>query len=103
MKSFSHENGILFCENVSIAEIAEKFGSPVYVYSENHIRSKARDYLTSLSKPGMICFSVKALVIGVILGHWMNSKLSDKSFFAIINFFIVVASLRLIYLGIVDL
>jgi len=42
-------------------------------------------------------------VIGVILGHWMNSKLSDKSFFAIINFFIVVASLRLIYLGIVDL
>ena len=25
-------------------------------------------------------------VIGVILGHWMNSKLSDKSFFAIINF-----------------
>ena len=42
-------------------------------------------------------------VIGVVLGHWMNSKLSDKSFFAIINFFIVVASLRLIYLGIVDL
>jgi len=42
-------------------------------------------------------------VIGVILGHWMNSKLSDKSFFAIINFFIVIASLRLIYLGIVDL
>jgi hypothetical protein len=33
----------------------------------------------------------------------MNSKLSDKSFFAIINFFIVIASLRLIYLGIVDL
>ncbi len=61
MSSFSHENGILCCENVSIAEIADKFGSPVYVYSENHIRSKARDYLTSLSKPGMICFSVKAL------------------------------------------
>ena len=33
----------------------------------------------------------------------MNSKLSDKSFFAIINFFIVIASLRLIYVGIVDL
>jgi len=42
-------------------------------------------------------------VIGVILGHWMNSKLSDKSFFVIINFFIVVASLRLIYLGIIGL
>ena len=42
-------------------------------------------------------------IIGVILGHWMNSKLSDKSFFLIINFFIVVASLRLIYLGFVGL
>tara|TARA_B100000575_G_C22616928_1_gene383455 strand:- start:147 stop:548 length:402 start_codon:yes stop_codon:yes gene_type:complete len=42
-------------------------------------------------------------VIGVILGHWMNSKLSDKSFFMIINFFIVVASLRLVYLGIMGL
>ncbi len=42
-------------------------------------------------------------IIGVILGHWMNSKLSDKSFFMIINFFIVVASLRLVYLGFVGL
>ena len=61
MNNFSHESGILFCENVSIAEITEKFGSPAYVYSENHIRGKARDYLISLSRPGMICFSVKAL------------------------------------------
>jgi uncharacterized membrane protein YfcA len=42
-------------------------------------------------------------IIGVILGHWMNSKLTDKSFFMIINFFIVVASLRLVYLGIMGL
>ncbi len=42
-------------------------------------------------------------VIGVILGHWMNSKLSDNSFFTIINFFVVIGSLRLIYLGLVGL
>lgn len=42
-------------------------------------------------------------IVGVILGHWMNSKLSDESFFLIINFFIVVASLRLIYLGFMGL
>ena len=42
-------------------------------------------------------------VIGVILGHWMNSKLSDKSFFTIINIFVVIGSLRLIYLGLVGL
>jgi uncharacterized membrane protein YfcA len=60
------------------------------------------DILSFESLLGYLIFSPVA-VIGVILGHWMNSKLSDKSFFAIINFFIVVASLRLIYLGIVSL
>jgi len=60
------------------------------------------DILNIQSLLNYLLFSPVA-VIGVILGHWMNSKLSDKSFFAIINFFIVVASLRLIYLGIVDL
>ena len=42
-------------------------------------------------------------VIGVILGHWMNSKLSDNSFFTIINIFVVIGSLRLVYLGLVGL
>ena len=42
-------------------------------------------------------------VIGVILGHWMNSKLSDNSFFMIINIFVVIGSMRLIYLGIMGL
>ena len=51
---------------------------------------------------GYLIFSPIA-VLGVILGHWMNSKLSDKSFFMIINFFIVIASLRLVYLGFVGL
>jgi len=36
---------------------------------------------------------------GVLLGNWMNKKVSDKSFFLIINVFIVVASIRLIYDG----
>ena len=38
-------------------------------------------------------------VSGVLLGNWMNKKVSDKSFFLIINFFIVVASIKLIYDG----
>jgi len=46
---------------------------------------------------------VTLAVFGVILGHWMNKKLSDKSFFTIINIFIVVASSRLIYDGYIGL
>lgn len=38
-------------------------------------------------------------VCGVVLGNWMNKKLSDKSFFLLINIFIVAASTRLIYDG----
>ena len=49
-----------------------------------------------------LIFSPIAL-IGVILGHWMNSKLSDNSFFTIINIFVVIGSLRLVYLGLVGL
>ena len=60
------------------------------------------DIINIKSLMGYLMFSPVA-VVGVILGHWMNSKLSDKSFFIIINFFIVIASLRLIYLGYMDL
>ena len=60
------------------------------------------DIINLRSLMGYLIFSPVA-VVGVIVGHWMNSKLSDKSFFMIINFFIVVASLRLVYLGFVDL
>jgi uncharacterized membrane protein YfcA len=62
-------------------------------------------YLEIVSFKSLIEYLVfsPVAVIGVILGHWMNNKLSDKSFFAIINFFIVVASIRLIYLGFIEL
>ena len=45
--------------------------------------------------------SITKLMTALLL--YENSKLSDKSFFMIINFFIVIASLRLVYLGFVDL
>ena len=62
------------------------------------------NYISPLipSLMGYLIFSPVA-VIGVVMGHWMNSKLSDKSFFMVINFFIVIASLRLVYLGLMDL
>lgn len=61
LDGFRYESNALYCENVPISEIIDKFGTPIYVYSENHIRNKSREYVKSLSKPGMICFSVKAL------------------------------------------
>lgn len=42
-------------------------------------------------------------VVGVLLGNWMNNKLSDKYFFYTINLFIVIASLKLVYEGLINL
>ena len=33
MHSFRYRNGRLFCEGVSVGALAEKYGTPLYVYS----------------------------------------------------------------------
>ena len=38
MHSFSYVDGSLHCEGVKLTEIAERFGTPAYVYSANTIR-----------------------------------------------------------------
>ncbi|MBU1007127.1 MAG: diaminopimelate decarboxylase [Candidatus Omnitrophica bacterium] len=61
MHDFKYKNSRLYCESVSIAELAEKYGTPLYVYSRrtflDHYR-KLRDAFKSV-KP-LICYSVKA-------------------------------------------
>ena len=61
MHRFKYKNNILYCEDVSVREIAEEVGTPVYVYSKNtlidHYR-KIKDALAELSP--LICFSVKS-------------------------------------------
>lgn len=61
MNSFKYIDGTLHCEEVAIEDIASKYGTPSYIYSEREIRNNAKAYLSSLKKPGIICFSVKAL------------------------------------------
>ena len=73
-----------------------------YIYKKFGDGKMNLDIININSLMGYLIFSPVA-VIGVVMGHWMNSKLSDKSFFMVINFFIVIASLRLVYLGLMDL
>jgi len=61
LNSFKYIDGTLHCEEVAIEDIASKYGTPSYIYSEREIRNNAKAYLSSLKKPGIICFSVKAL------------------------------------------
>ena len=58
---FCYRDGDFFCEEVSLASIAERFGTPAYVYSQNTIlRNYERLHRTVSHIPGLICYSVKA-------------------------------------------
>ena len=62
MDHFNFKQGELFCEDVPIKKIAEKFGTPAYVYSKATLLRHLNVYQKSLeSLNGIVCFSVKAL------------------------------------------
>ena len=61
MHDFRYKNGQLYCEDVRIKDLAEKFGTPVYVYSYNTFT----EHFLKLKKAfrevnPLICYSVKA-------------------------------------------
>jgi diaminopimelate decarboxylase len=59
--SFSYVNGILRCEGVDLHEIANRFGTPAYVYSSATIRDNYQRLDTALSPlDHLVCFAVKA-------------------------------------------
>lgn len=61
MHSFSYANGSLRCEGVDLGEIADRFGTPVYVYSANTIRENYRRLDAALAPlDHLLCYAVKA-------------------------------------------
>ncbi len=59
--AFHWENGTLFCEQLSLKALGEKFGSPLYVYSKKAIVDAFQHYEKAASSfPHLICYAVKA-------------------------------------------
>ena len=61
MDSFNYKNGKLFAEDVDVAAIATKFGTPVYIYS----KATFLDHLTKIQTAyaeidTTVCYSIKA-------------------------------------------
>ena len=61
MHEFKYKNNRLYCEKVNVRQLAEKFGTPLYVYSYNTLI----DHFLKLQKAfrsvnPLICYSVKA-------------------------------------------
>ncbi len=58
---FVYRGGSLFCEDVSLTDLARDYGTPAYVYSQNAVTSRLQAYREALSGiPHRICYAVKA-------------------------------------------
>ena len=61
MNTFEYRDGSLFAEGVALSAIAQRFGTPTYVYSRAHIEGQYRAYADALAgMPNLVCYAVKA-------------------------------------------
>ncbi len=58
---FFYRDGSLYCENVALADIAARSGTPCYAYSARAVLDRFRAYEEGLEGfPHLVCYSVKA-------------------------------------------
>jgi diaminopimelate decarboxylase len=61
MSAFHYKNGVLHAEDVPLPLIAERGGTPTYVYSNAALVQRYRDFAAALSGlPVTICYALKA-------------------------------------------
>ncbi|GHC34525.1 diaminopimelate decarboxylase [Aidingimonas halophila] len=69
MDHFDYRSGVLYAEDVPLADIAERFGTPCYVYSRATLERHFRAYDDALgTHPHLICYAVKANSNLAVLG-----------------------------------
>lgn len=61
MEAFRYVGNQLYAEGVSVRSLAERHGTPLYIYSRNHLREQYRELARAMTavKP-LICYSMKA-------------------------------------------
>lgn len=61
MSSFNYIDDSLYCENVSLKQIAEEVGTPFYVYSAKDLTSNYKEFYNAFNSiDRIVCFAVKA-------------------------------------------
>jgi len=61
MHEFKYRNNNFYCENISVAGLAERFGTPLYVYSYKTLTDHYLKLKAAFSQINpLICYSVKA-------------------------------------------
>ena len=68
MHDFAYKNGELYCEGVPVSSIAQRVGTPFYLYSSNTLASHYRAFDKAFAGvPNIICFALKSNSNGAIL------------------------------------
>ena len=49
LPGFSRRNGTLYCEALAVRSLAERFGTPLYLYSRQGLETAAADWLIPVS------------------------------------------------------
>ncbi|HYM48446.1 MAG TPA: diaminopimelate decarboxylase, partial [Burkholderiaceae bacterium] len=58
---FSYQDQRLHCEDVALDELAERYGTPLYVYSRRAIETAYDAYASALKgRNALVCYAVKA-------------------------------------------
>ena len=61
MDHFEYQNGTLYCEDVPITQLAEQYGTPLYVYSRATLERHWYAFDSALSgHKHLVCYAVKA-------------------------------------------
>ena len=74
MSVFQYQNGVLNAENMPLTELAERHGTPLYVYSRAAFEQHFQSYSQALGDwPHLVCYAVKAnsnlAVLNVLARH----------------------------------
>lgn len=48
LPGFSRRNGTLYCEALAVRSLAERFGTPLYLYSRQGLETAAADWLNGI-------------------------------------------------------
>jgi diaminopimelate decarboxylase len=68
MHDFVYKNGELYCEGVPVKTIAQRVGTPFYLYSGSTLASHFRAFDSAFAGvPHLICFALKSNTTGAVL------------------------------------
>ena len=61
MKAFEYRGGVLAAEGVSLVDVAERYGTPCFVYSRDALESAFREFDGAFGDvPHLVCYAMKA-------------------------------------------